>query len=492
MRKINMFQEREVAILLRTFSAKECKDFLTFLQARSTRNVVQLWKLLRKKHPFYNIEDSLLYRKIRLGQTYNDKVYRQWVAELYSQAKAFVTIRDFEENKALYNNVQSMALLRRKAKNGFEKTMKVQRKMMAKNPRHNSDFYFYRYQMEAIRYQFITILHKHRGMTDSLQLASDYHDEYFLVYKLKYLLTMHNRERIVSETYEYRMQKIVFCHLEENPRPDVPLLHLYYLLVKIMVNFGERILFLEFLDYFKSNQSLIAISELRQFLTSATNICYWNILEGRLEYLEDRFELTKIMIEDEYIMVDGYFPHYHFRNIMRIAIEAGELNWATHFLEENLPKTEKQYQENLSTFNHAYLHFAKKEVDLQSPYMKKMQKMKSKDNPEGFEFIDIFHELAYRILLLKTDYVAITISQNNSERQLNSFQRQLDSFRNYLNRRKKIPENTILSHQNFRKGLSLVFHAQYGKKTVSTDLRGDIMKLLPMVELPWLWQIISL
>ncbi len=496
------FYKREAAQLLRTFTKEECKAFSAHLQGRASGNVLQLWQQLRLKHPRYSIEDEALYQHIRPKGKYNDKAYRQWVSELYSHAKHFVAIQEFENNKAMYGNVLSMALLRRGAKKGYEKVIREQRNLIAGEQQPNVDYFLYRYQMEDVHYQYVTV-HDHRKATNSLQLAADYHDVSFLVHKLKYLFAMHNRERIVNVQYRYPMKAEILAILDAAPREDVPLLHLYYLLVKQMSDLGDRNGFLAFMRYIKQEQNNIGIKELRQFLTSAINICYWNIQLGRKGYVADRFELAKMMVAGEHAIVEGYFPHYHFRNIMRIAVEAGELDWAAAFLLNNLNKTRTipkspskptkkdkktadkplpDHRHNLKVHNYALLHFAKKDYAAQAPYMLKMI--------SDFHFIDINNELAFRLLELKTDYELL--GENPDEKDIKSFKRKLDNFRNFLKYKKKISAVMLVSLEHFRKGLNLLFLSRYGKKKMEQDVEEGIQGFLPMEEYVWLSEQVEL
>ncbi len=478
--KTGYFQNREIIELLRSFDKKEVKLFTQFLAVYASSPVIKCWAVLKRKHPEYLIKDEAVHNKVRPGKPFHDVMYRGWVSELYRLAKEFITWQEFKQDKKLSSNTTAYALLKRGApraylKNGRQATMSEGVDLL------NAQHYSYLHQKEFVNYQYVTVYEHHKA-TQSLQLASDFHDYNFLAQKLRYLVIMRNRQRIVKDDYNYTNEKDFLTYLAKFDHTGLPLIHTYYLLLIQFQDITSAENYKAFYAYFDLHRSKFDVDEARQVLTFASNICYWNIGLGNLEFLEKRFIITRIMVDEGFIMVRGFFPTYHFRSTMRSAVEAKELEWAAQFLDNYLPQTNEQDRPNLESLNRAYLHFSKGELDLQSQYLLQMQSI-------DYKFIDPYNEIAYRTLLVKTDFVLL--GEQPKPRQKEAFQGRINGFSNYILRKKDIPATFQESCQHFSKALRLIYNKKYGKKRVDKDLGKEILGLQPIIELPWLLELMD-
>ena len=98
-------------------------------------------------------------------------------------------------------------------------------------------------------------------------------------------------------------------------------------------------------------------------------------------------------------------------------------------------------------------------------------------------FINLFYEIDYRILSIKTDFVLLP--KRPKRMSIEAFESKLDSFRNFLNRRESIPNDYKASCQNFRKAVSMLFHKRIGKRVKAQDLNAELQTMTPITQ--WVW-----
>lgn len=375
----------------------------------------------------------------------------------------------------LYSNTLAKALLLRRTRVNYEKTRLQNEQLFSPNQQQDDEYFNHLHEHKYIDFQYATLFNPMES-SDNLQVASDYLDYSFLIRKLRYLIAQRNYQRILKIELNNQNEQAFLDFLAHFPLDKLPLIQAYYLVLKLF----QSSTFKQFSIY---KQHLFSIrnqfdrNEIRQLLTLGGNICFWNIQNAQLEFLDERFAITKIMVEENFLQVLGHFSNNHFRTTLRDAIEAGELEWAKWFLETKLPITHPDHRTNLDLLGWASLYFAKGELDKQKEYLIQMQS-------EDYKFTDFYNELIYRVLRLKTDYTLLGNAPKKRARE--AFQSHLQSYLRYCERKTDIPATTRQSRINFGLAIRLIFNKRYGKKRISKDLQTEILGLKPITELPWL------
>lgn len=481
MKKVNKpsdFTGKQVAKLLRAIFKEELRDFAKYLNVHASPGTLALWEVLKNHHPKFQISNEEIRLKVRPKNPISDGVFRVQIAELTKLTQAFLTMQEFQMDKRLYANTTAKVLMKRRVRNIYEKHRQKAKRILSGNIMLDAEFYHHQHQNKYIDFQYVT-LNDPLKTDDSLQLASDFHDYNFLVKKLRYLIVMYNRQRIIKTTYNEEGEQKFLDYLDSFPLKELPLINAYYLILKLFKNATLENL-IQFKDFFLPLRHKFDPDETRQLLTLVGNSCFPNIYNGQLGFVSERFVITKILVEENYLQVLGHFSHNHFRTSLRDAIEAGELDWAEWFLKTKLPETHPNHQKNLKTLGWALLHFAKGTLDNQEDFMLEMQST-------NYKFTGFYEELTYRVLRLKTDFVRL--GDHPHHRLKEAFQAHVKSFLRYCERREDIPLSTRRSRINFGFALRLIFNKRFGKKRVEEDVKTAILAMKPVSELPWLLQV---
>jgi len=472
-----LFKNRITTELLQTIGKKEVKLFSKFIAFKGSKGSIDFWKILSGYHPKYDVKDADVFRKLHPNKPYSDGLLRVRSSELNTYIKEFLVYQEYQKDPLHLANTLARTLFHRRANKWYQKQKKLNDKLISDNKQLTTKTYYHLHEKEIIDYQFITITNP-RQTTASLQQASAYNDDSYLVEKLRYLILLRNRERIVKDNHKDETEDSFLTYLANFHIDNKPIIKVYYLLLLVFKNLTSNHEFQQFKQYFLENRTLFETNEARQIFTFATNICFWNIQLGHLDFLNHRFELNKIMVEENYLTVLGHFSSNHFSSIVVGAIEANQLTWASSFLEEYLPKTKPEDRNNLEALHRAALLFAQGEYTKQADYMFQIEQL------EGYRAKDTYDAIFYRTLELKTAYKLL--GNKPKQRSLESAQGKINSYQAYINRKNSIPSSVKKSRLNFAKALRLIFLTHHGKKKLSVDLKQEILSLQPITELPWL------
>lgn len=472
-----LFKNRVTSDLLQTIGKKEVKLFSKFIVFKGTKGSIDFWKVLSAFHPNYEVKDIDVFKKLHPSKPYSDGLLRVRSSELNNLIKEFIVYQEFQNNPQQYANTTARALFHRGANKWYLKQKKQNDKLLSEEKDLTANTYFHLHEKEIIDYQFVTISNP-RQITESLQQASFYNDDSYLVQKLRYLILLRNRERIVKDNHKDETEERFLSYLAHFHIDNKPIIKVYYLLLIVFKDLTSSSKFQQFKQYFLDNRTLFETNEARQIFTFGTNICFWNIQLGHLDFLAHRFELNKIMVEENYLTVLGHFSSNHFSSIVVSAIEAKELEWGTYFLENTLPKTKANNRNSLEALHRAALLFAKGEYEKQSRYMFQIEQL------EEYGSKDPYDAILYRTLKLKTAYKMLGPAPKL--RVLESFQGTISSYQAFINRKNSIPLTVKTSRLNFAKAVRLIFLKHHGKKKLSVDLKEEILSLQPITEFPWL------
>jgi len=475
--KVSSFHTRSSAELLKSLRSNELKLFSDFLNSAKP-GIQKVWKVVRRYYPDYLVTDEEVKKKAGGSSPLTDGAYRVLLTEINDYTKQFILVQELKNNQLQQGNILAYGLLKRGAKKAYKKH-KHQIEKQIETIKPNIEYYKEIHLHKYIDYQFTTV-NNFTEVDDSLQQASDYNDFSYLLQKIRYFVIMRNRLQIVKQNYFLRGEELFIDYFKQFPVNEFSLIQSYYLLLRLFQN-PSRDNLDTFLKFFLPIRHEIELNETRQLLTFSRNICLWNIQSGQLDFLEDKFELSRYQADEGLLDFLGHFSHNHFLMCLNDALEAGKLDWAKDFLDRTIPKLHPDYQINLKLLGWASYYFVLNNSDLQSKFMIKM-------SSNEYQFTDYYNELAFRVLSLKTDFIAL--GSNPTNMSIKVFKAKVDGFLRFCDRKEPLNEKLETTRINFGKAVRLLFNKCYGKKRIEYDIKEKILTMQPISELPWLLSII--
>lgn len=187
--KIKPLFKHDLIRLLRSFTGKEQKRFLTFLKSEffSTRKALAvLYSELIKFHPLYkdsNCTKELLYDAVYPGWQYNGGTMRDLLSELFDAAVEFTAVEAFRSsNESVQFKIDEL-----RQRGLFKNSHKLLKEKLSQNNfplKIDSDFFIENYRLQVKHINLRMIYSNYRGTGSADQLASDFSkaEEYLLMY----------------------------------------------------------------------------------------------------------------------------------------------------------------------------------------------------------------------------------------------------------------------------------------------------------------------
>lgn len=260
---------------------------------------------------------------------------------------------------------------------------------------------------------------RNRFVDDSVQVASDQLDTYFIVAKLKYGVEMANRQNVVAQDFDRGLLEYVLKYCDDRPEllDKQPEIGIYYQVYRCLTLEEPEEAFADLLLRLGSHSDQFPKPELREMYGYAINFCIKQINRGQSQYLNLLLELYQRALDSEAMYIDGWLSQWDYKNIVSASLKAGRFDWCAGFIEAYKEKVEPGSRENAHTYNLASLFFE------QGEYGQTLRLL------QHVEFSDVFYHLGSKVLLLKSFF------ELNDYDALSSL---CDSFKIYLKRNKTL------------------------------------------------------
>jgi len=464
-------KQSKLIYLLSSFSSGEMEAFGTFLQSpyfNTREELTRLFDYLKRHAPDFPeeaLQKEHVFEAAFPGQPFDEKQLAYRMNYLLDLGERFLSIQAFEQSPLQPPFYLMESLIDRKLDKAYQFVYKKLSKQVEEAEISDSDGFFHLFRLGEIGDRHFMIKDERR-YDFSLELASDNLDRYYVARKLRMLAEMVNRQRIFNQTYNNEFQRIFLKGIEGSDMLRFPLIKIYYHTLK-MLGDGEGVneqyktvkrLFIE--EYFPT----LSQSDRENILSHLLNFCIRQIREqsDRRPFMEEALSLYTFGIESKIYLPKGKLSPWHYKNIIKLAFNLGNFDWAEAFLYQYSPALEESSRDNALYFNLADLYYQKKDYEKAMKFLHQV------------EFTDIHYQLNAKLLLLKIYY------EIDEEEALLSL---LASFSILLKRNKYISNDLRKTYENFCKLLTRLLRRNPKKWP---RLKSDIQNISPLTDRKWL------
>jgi len=315
-----------------------------------------------------------------------------------------------------------------------------------------------------------------RNVEPNLQALHDNLDAFFLCTKLKYYCKVLNYQIFRSHTYNISLVDVVLEEAKKDKYNAYTTIQIYYNCVLTLLNNENEASFYALKNMLIKHTQTFSVDELRDIFVLARNFCLKNFNRGKRKFIKDALDLYKIEIEEQIILEENKIPNSSCRNIVKLALIQGEIDWVVKFL--------NQYKENISSeiysLGMANVHFE------QDQYKEVLELLLP------INFKEVLLELAARGLILKTYF---QLSRTNNEFHFeDKLEAYIESFKAFLNRKKEVLTRGYLLYLNLVDFVNKL-NKLYWKPKLDTSkyelIRQEILDNPQTAEWDWLKEVTS-
>jgi hypothetical protein len=204
-----------------------------------------------------------------------------------------------------------------------------------------------------------------------LKTLFESNDLHYFARKLKYACELISRGAIVKEkTYNLDID-LLLKEIDQPLYSDQPLIQ-FYLKVLYLVH-KDDIDAYNYLKVFLEKEDQIGVAEFEALIMYLLNFTARRIRLNQEGFQGEYFKICKIADARQIFTAHGYFPVETFLNIINIASNLGETDWALVFLAKNINSIEPKFKNDISSFCLARILYEKKEFERANSLIQSVQ-----------------------------------------------------------------------------------------------------------------------
>lgn len=396
------------------------KRFLESPYFNSSKELLKLFlecnKLIDKGK---KLGKQLLWTKIASNKSYNDLRFRKYCSDLSKLMEQFLAQQAFEQDEIQQKVflLKSLHQQEQRAEKLAKSVVKTSAEMMDKHPHRDSTYFLNQYQIQKNFYELQNFETK-RGVKSNIEEISNHLDFFYIGEKLRLITEAESRKQLKAHDFNIALKEEVLSLIDTHidTLGNSPQIKIYFQIYKMLSEesadtyyYQLKELIAQYAHFFPRD---VAVEEL---YGAAQNYCVKKINTGSPEFLNELFELFKLLINQNLIVADGKISPWYFRNIVFVGLRLGKYEWTENFILEYQAYLPDSLRENAVTYNLANLYFYQKR------YSEVIQQL------QFVEYDDLTYNLNSKAMLLATYYELD---------EFDSLESHIDTFDTYLKRRK--------------------------------------------------------
>lgn len=465
-------QNNKVFSILQKFDKYEQNRLRKFVQSPYFNRNERLEKLLELLVKDVNTENPVIstireeiWRKIGHQGKFDDVKLRKDFSDLLRLTEKFIAQEQYEKN-GLYEAEFLLAGIHEKKITKLEAgTIKLGHRLLDRFPLKSSQLYFHKFALE----KQVFLLNQDvqaKSEKKNIETVSKNLDIFYISEKLRYYCYILGSKRIAIHDYDLKMMDQVISQVENSDYIEIPLVAVYYQNY-LTLSDGENEN-----HYFKLKKLLDQYAldfpkeEAFNLYSSTLNYCVRKVNKGSRAFHQEYIDVIIDFLDKEIIFLDDFLAPEVFNNIVVIALRLEKYLWTEEFILKYIKRINPKYQENVTTFNMARLHWYQKNHSKVIELLREV------------EYDHLGYNLKSKTMLLTTYY------DTNEIEALYSF---LESFRTFLNRHKEIPEHRRKFYLNFIRITKKLTNIIPNDKKAIEKLKKEIAEnSTGAIQQPWL------
>jgi len=349
---------------LRLLKKDELRDFGRFIESpyyNKDEKAVKLFNYLKKYYPVF--ETSRLDRKYiatKLFPEWNGNKYKKisYVMTVLSQLiDDFITVREFENDKLEYGQLQLRAYKRRRGDWFFHQTAKRLRANLDENPERGVNYYFQLYRLNHEVYTHETT-NRIQAHIQSLENTVKNLDLFYFSSKLRYGSEIQLRQFMFPEKNDMMLLDEILDVVDSTAIDNIVFIRAFAKLIQLYRT-KDRSIYEEAKSLIINNFNQFNTIEQTDAINLLNSFCLLKHNQGNAAYLPEIFEIHEFGLKHDIWIVDGTMRRGIFDNIATIACNLKKVDWADTFIKRYHQYLREDFAEDVLAVARCRLEFAK-------------------------------------------------------------------------------------------------------------------------------------
>ena len=392
---------------------------------------------------------------------------RYTMSFLYAVIRQYFIQSEMENDPVLIHLQLCKALRKRGVGKLFQKEIKSLDQKQQSSTLKNTNFHLQNYEIAFEQYEFASTYSREGDM--QLGKLSEYLSNFYFADLLKLSCIKLSTKNILKTDLDFSLVESLLPTIEQKGYLNNIATEVYYHTYKVLKEDNESD-FQELKKLISAHWNKFEKDEARDIYTLGINFCIKKLNSGNRQYIREAFELYQEGFQHQLFFENGGLTSFNYKNVVRLGIGLGELEWVANFMESHAPYLFPSERKNTYRYNMAYFHFHKKEYDQVLDLLQQM------------EYKDVLQNMDARRMILCIYY------ERNEFEPLHSL---LKSFSTYIRRHR----NEIGYHgQNFLnliRFITKMINSNLQDKSVRQQIVREIESTDGVAEKKWLLSMLS-
>jgi hypothetical protein len=369
-----------------------------------------------------------------------------------------------EEAKSDTNKNKRMAAAQYRLRNldkHFQRVYTEAKQSIDNQTIRNANYHFEQYELELEAYRFGAATRKE---IENLQDISDSLDYAYSTLKLRQACLSLSYQSVYKVVNEQSMIPEIIEHIEENDLIKIPSVGTYYFAFKSLFSPEEIENFFQLKKMLFDFGNIFPNDEIRDLYLISINYCIKKHNTGEVDFLKAELELYQDGLKKKYLYINNFITKFTYRNVVTLALNLKEYDWAEKFIEEY--KNELEPQQREGNYNHckARLAYVRKNYNEVLIHLQKT------------DYEDILINISAKSLLLKALYELA---------EYDALEAHLEAMKTYIKRKNQLgyQQENYLHLIKYTKKLMLLSYSDIQNKE---EIEGEIEALKSFADKKWL------
>ncbi len=351
-------------ILLQSLSREEFKGFRKVLQSpiyNTNERLLCLYEQLLRPYPDFDASEKAkkkLFEKIWPKEKFDAYKMHRLFSQMSQLVEAYLVLLELRNNKVEQKKALIRALGQRNLLPLFEQEGTLFQKTLMASPHRDLEHYEQQIFIHNIQY-FHPLKDKYDWKDPSLDHLMDSLDRYFLLAKMRYGLSLKNRERILAKPGEWRLQQA----LEEGRKfmSDSLLFQLYQLAFQILET-EDQMLIEAYEQLLFDHKDQLGVDHKILFFTGL-NCINRLVNKGQRNFSEKALHWYRFGLDNDLLIENGQLNEVTYGNIVIFGCREKEFAWTESFIESYAHLIEESHREDVVTYHRGLWHFYQQDFE---------------------------------------------------------------------------------------------------------------------------------
>ncbi|MCC6866793.1 MAG: hypothetical protein IT280_11620 [Ignavibacteria bacterium] len=390
--------------ILRTFSKNEMKEFEKFISSpffNRGRNYIPFFNQLKKFHPKFDDEKmtpEYIYSKIYPGKKYNKQIIWNMSSSMLAMCEDFLMYVSLGRDKFGRERQVAEEFLERRLSSYYKKKLNEMESALD-SLGIGSAYFRQKAELEEGRMAYHFIEDTQKFLPELVEKKGNYIILHFMREISDIIGSMRTSKSMYNKPYEELMPYKFITNLKLDKIVEyayktkfkyAAVLDIYHETIMLSLEYNNKEHFFRLMELFEQNHHLFTKEEKHLVAAELTNYCVQKVNEGDASLRHANFELDKLKLKQEIVLISRILPKVTFMQILGNALYLKEYDWAVKYIEEYAPKLKPSYQKPTKMLCYAHLYYLQKEYGKVLEYLSKV------------EFIDTLDKIYVKTLYIRT------------------------------------------------------------------------------------------